>query len=341
MIATLFSGPNSGRIRPEDRPNVAVDERMNALIVSGNESSFGIITNLIDHLDKEGVAVSGQIRIVPLKHATAQSLSAALMTLFNQRYQNARSPEVQRKRPVIIADPRSNSLLVAAGADDNRALDDLLEKLDRKPENNAVAITVLGLRHSDAARVAPVITGIFDAHRRSTTPAGQPVAPQDQVFVQADPVNNALIVSASAENLELMKGLLEKLDVEPVAVEGLIQTFTLKQADAQRAATMLRSLIDQGVYRPGAIAGGGRYDRLVELYGGPPLWLSRLKAQYRLKPGRSERPLISRPALHSEQLILRPPGADESARMEAPWPKDLAVSIKYLRRYAGRAAAPA
>jgi len=78
-----------------------------------------------------------------------------------------------------------------------------------------------------------------------------------------------------------------------------------------------------------------------ELYGGPPLWLSRLKAQYRLKPGRSERPLISRPALHSEQLILRPPGADESARMEAPWPKDLAVSIKYLRRYAGRAAAPA
>ena len=258
VIATLFSGPNSGRIRPEDRPNVAVDERMNALIVSGNESSFGIITNLIEHLDKEGVAVSGQIRIVPLKYATAQSLSAALATLFNQRYQNARSPEVQRKRPVIIADPRSNSLLVAASADDNRALDDLLDKLDRKPENNAVSLTVFGMRHNDAARVAPMLSGIFDAHRRSTTPAGQPVAPQDQVFVQADPVNNALIVSASTENLELMKGLLEKLDVEPVAMEGLIQTFTLKQADAQRAATMLRSLVDQGVYRPGAVAGGGR-----------------------------------------------------------------------------------
>jgi len=84
-----------------------------------------------------------------------------------------------------------------------------------------------------------------------------------------------------------------------------------------------------------------------DLYGGPPLWLSTLKAEYRLKPGRSERPLISRVALHAEQLILRPPGADEggsgsgsesgSVRLEAPWPKDLAVAVKYLRRYAARA----
>lgn len=76
-----------------------------------------------------------------------------------------------------------------------------------------------------------------------------------------------------------------------------------------------------------------------DLYGGPPLWLSTLKMQYHLKPGRTERPLISRPALHAEQLILCPPGAAENARMEAPWTKDLAVSVKYLRRYAGGAAA--
>jgi RluA family pseudouridine synthase len=81
-----------------------------------------------------------------------------------------------------------------------------------------------------------------------------------------------------------------------------------------------------------------------ELYGGAPLWLSTLKPQYRLKPGKSEQPLISRVALHAEQLIVRPPGAEESGggsesgslRIEAPWPKDLAVAVKYLRRYGGR-----
>jgi len=81
-----------------------------------------------------------------------------------------------------------------------------------------------------------------------------------------------------------------------------------------------------------------------DIYGGPPLWLSTLKPVFRLKPGKSENPLISRVALHAEQLILRPPRLDESdcgsegesVRVEAPWPKDLSVAVKYLRRYAKR-----
>jgi 23S rRNA pseudouridine1911/1915/1917 synthase len=83
-----------------------------------------------------------------------------------------------------------------------------------------------------------------------------------------------------------------------------------------------------------------------DLYGGPPLWLSTLKVDYRLKPGKSEQPLISRVALHAEQLILRHPAAEASSsgsdsasasvRIEAPWAKDLAVAVKYLRRYAAR-----
>ena len=83
-----------------------------------------------------------------------------------------------------------------------------------------------------------------------------------------------------------------------------------------------------------------------DLYGGPPLWLSTLKTEYRLKPGRTEQPLIARAALHAEQLILRHPAGGESGsgsgggggslRLEAPWPNDLAVAVKYLRRYGGQ-----
>jgi len=71
-----------------------------------------------------------------------------------------------------------------------------------------------------------------------------------------------------------------------------------------------------------------------ELYGGKPLWLSRLKPDFRLKDGKTERPLISRPALHAEQLILPHPVTGETLTITAPWPKDLTVAIKYLRRYA-------
>jgi RluA family pseudouridine synthase len=71
-----------------------------------------------------------------------------------------------------------------------------------------------------------------------------------------------------------------------------------------------------------------------DLYGGPPLMLSALKPGYRLKPGRAEKPLICRPALHSAELVIHPPGADQALTICAPWPKDLSVAVKYLRRYA-------
>jgi len=70
------------------------------------------------------------------------------------------------------------------------------------------------------------------------------------------------------------------------------------------------------------------------LYGGKPLWLSRLKRDYRLKEGREERPLISRAALHAEQITLPHPVKGETLTITAPWPKDLRVAVKYLRQYA-------
>jgi RluA family pseudouridine synthase len=70
------------------------------------------------------------------------------------------------------------------------------------------------------------------------------------------------------------------------------------------------------------------------LYGGNPLWLSRLKPAYRLKPGRAERPLISRVALHAEQLALPHPVIGKKLTITAPWPKDLRVAVKYLRQFA-------
>jgi RluA family pseudouridine synthase len=70
-----------------------------------------------------------------------------------------------------------------------------------------------------------------------------------------------------------------------------------------------------------------------QLYGGKALWLSRLKSNYRLKPGREERPLISHPALHAEELQLPHPVTQEILTIKSDWPKDLKVAVKYLRQF--------
>jgi RluA family pseudouridine synthase len=71
------------------------------------------------------------------------------------------------------------------------------------------------------------------------------------------------------------------------------------------------------------------------LYGGKPLWLSRLKQDYHLKRDREERPLMGRVALHAEELTLSHPVTGQLLTIQAPCPKDFTVALKYLRRFAG------
>ena len=69
-------------------------------------------------------------------------------------------------------------------------------------------------------------------------------------------------------------------------------------------------------------------------YGGPQLLLSSLKKDFHLKPKKVERPLISTLALHAEKLVLPHPVTGNEIAIEAPWPKDLKVAVKYLRLHA-------
>ncbi len=233
---------------------VLADTRSNSLLVGGSKDSYELVESLAKQLDNAEPALSGRIRLLPLQHADARVIASSLSTLFTQRYAAARTPDMQRKRPIILADPRSNSLLVSADNEDNKTLEDLLQKLDRKMENPALTLTVIPLKHNDCARVATTVEAVFAARLKAITLPGAQAMPSDSVNVEPDPLNNALIVSASKENLELINELLLKIDAEPEIPGGVMETFVLEFADAQRVSTMLRSLVQQGLYRPGAAA---------------------------------------------------------------------------------------
>ncbi|HKQ39769.1 MAG TPA: secretin N-terminal domain-containing protein [Verrucomicrobiae bacterium] len=227
------------------------EPRSNSILLAGSKDNFELVESLAKELDKAPTALSGKIRLVPLTYADARNVSSALINLFNQRYQAAKSPDVQRNKPVIVPDPRSNGLLIAAAVDDNAVIDELLQKLDRRLDDPALTLSVLQLKHNDAGRLAATLESIFTARIKARTLPGVEASPQDQVKIETDSLNNALIVSASKDNLEVLRGLLEKIDVQPDAAGGMIQIFTLQFADAQRVASMLQSLVQQGLYRPG------------------------------------------------------------------------------------------
>lgn len=242
-----------GITRPETlRVLIVPDVRSNSIIVNGSNDSFEIVQSLAQQLDSAEPALAGQAQILPLRAASAATLATTLNAFFAQRLQAFRTADAQRNRPIILADTRMNSLIVAAGVEDAKILAGLLEKLDKKPENPALEMAVLHLRHNDSARIQDVVTRFFASRLQGMTPSGTTPEPSERLAAESDPVSNSLIVSANKENMELLKGLLEKIDREPEVEGGVIQIFTLAKADAQRVSTMLRSLVQQGLYRPGA-----------------------------------------------------------------------------------------
>ena len=237
---------------------ILADSRSNALLVGGGRDTFELVEALAKQLDKSGPALSGRIRLIPVEFADARQLAATLTTLFEQRYAAARTTDVQRNKPVILPDARSNSLLITANQEDNGAIDELLQRLDTRVENPSLLLTVLKLKHHDAARAATMIESIFAARRTAQTLPGQAPLPNTQIKLESDPLNNSLVVSASKENLELIQGLLAKLDVEPTIAGGVLEVFTLQFADAERVSGILSSLVQQGLYRPGQVPGAAK-----------------------------------------------------------------------------------
>lgn len=68
------------------------------------------------------------------------------------------------------------------------------------------------------------------------------------------------------------------------------------------------------------------------LYGSPTPLLSEIKRKYRAKDYEEERPMISRYALHAEAIEFS--GMDGALiSAQAPYPKDLNIFLKVLRKY--------
>jgi 23S rRNA pseudouridine1911/1915/1917 synthase len=154
--------------------------------------------------------------------------------------------------------------------------------------------------------------------------------------VEQDPFT----VNAKIAPHPLKPGLMQ---VDASAGKRAVTEFTVRERFAGYSFLECRPFTD----RPHQIRVHLRHVRHPLLgdaaYRGPPLWLSSLKPNYRLKEGKTERALLSRPALHAEHLSFEHPMTSQPVEISAPLPKDIFVALKYLRLYApggGHGASP-
>lgn len=69
------------------------------------------------------------------------------------------------------------------------------------------------------------------------------------------------------------------------------------------------------------------------LYGGKPFLLSSVKRKYKLSGMEEEQPILARTALHAYSVQFEHPSG-HNLTIEAPYPKDIRVSLELLRKHA-------
>jgi 23S rRNA pseudouridine1911/1915/1917 synthase len=149
-------------------------------------------------------------------------------------------------------------------------------------------------------------------------------------LVQGKPAEDRFQINAKLAPHPSLTG---QMRVDPHGGKRAETRFTVLEKFARHTLLQCEPLTDRSHQIRVHLCNAGLRVVGDELYGGKPLWLSKLKPDYRLKPGREERPLLSRVTLHAEHLSLPHPVTGAETTVTAAWPKDLRVAVKYLREF--------
>ncbi|QHG68315.1 type II secretion system secretin GspD [Pseudomonas putida] len=220
-----------GILKPLIDPRVGVITpypAANLLVVTDWRSNLERIDSLLRQLDQ----VSDEpLQVMPLRHASAAD-TAQLLTRLLAREQGADSTQV-------VADPRSNALLVRGSTERVRAL---LGQLDRPSENQHNSNTqVMYLRHANAAEVVKVLRGLSQEGAVPGEAAGEgegkdrPVmaaASDSGIRLEYEEGTNAVVMVGPDSELAAYRSIVEQLDIRraQVVVEAIIAEVSDIQA---------------------------------------------------------------------------------------------------------------
>jgi len=199
--------PQYGHIASLDKPNV--------LIISDHASNINRLVEIINRVD---VAEGFEVAIVNLKEAWVEDIVKLLEELAPEQIgKSAKGPNSIS----IVASERTNSLVIKGERYTLARIKALIAQLD-VPANRSGTIKVVRLAHSDATKMAEILSNLISSQRNNSEDS------MVEVSIQADEAINALVIRADPANMIDLVGIIESLDVRrmQVLIEAAIVEVT-------------------------------------------------------------------------------------------------------------------
>ncbi len=196
------------------------------LIVTDVLSNIKRLIKIIEVIDVGGIGE--EISVVPLEHATAEALAKSLTTLFQKRERTAQKGTLSEPGIKIVADERTNALIIMASEDAAQRIKELIALLDKEPPKGEGDIHVYYLQNADAEELSKVLSAIptSDGKKEGKTP----VISKD-VQIVADKATNALVITAKKDDFLVLEEVIGKLDIprRMVYIEALIMEVNVNK----------------------------------------------------------------------------------------------------------------
>lgn len=258
LVTQLYSevfSPRQGSV------SITALVKPNALLLIGRPESVETVVNLAKQLDRP-VPPESQFKVFRLRHAAAATAQETIDQFFLDREENQLAGLGTRVH--VIADVRSNSLIVRASPRDMLEVGRMINEIDTREAAAVNDLRVFKLKNSLAEDLEPIlqnaITGQSTGQRQQNAeeksiglrfvtidPSGQKLLSSgilSDVRVTADPRANALLISAPAESMPLIEALVNQLDQLPAA-EAQVKVFTIVSGDAAALVEMLEALFGE------------------------------------------------------------------------------------------------
>ena len=288
---------NANNLLPILRPLISPNNTIN--VNPGNNTL--VITDYADNLNRLGriiaaldVANATDVEIIPVKNVSVTDIAPLVTRLLESSTPGTVATAEASYRTTVIAEPRSNSLIVrAANAARMGLVKSLVQNLDQPvidgPNGAAGNIYVVYLKNADATRLAAVLRAALAGNSATSpigpglagfaspvtalgaaaTPAGlggaaqsgsiAPISPSAGPStggqIQADTATNSLIITASEPQYRQLRAVIEKLDARRAQV--YVESL-IAEVNMDKAAEF-------GIQWQGPI--GGKGDSLIGLLG--------------------------------------------------------------------------
>lgn len=199
--------------------NVVHYDPSNVIMITGRAAVVNRLVKIINRIDKAG---DQEVDIIKLKYASALEM-VNVVNAIQKPASGSKNTTPSILMPRLVADERTNSLIISGEKQTRERIITLVTKLDNELQNDGNT-RVFYLKYANAEKVVQVLKGVSKSLEQATGKSKSSSSNSSNLSIESHEGTNAIVVSAQPALMASLSSIIRQLDIRraQVLVEAII-----------------------------------------------------------------------------------------------------------------------